>query len=104
MNRPQVDHFPSGVLAYFPSGARTLSLPWRETTIEKPPWVTRIAFVGDSFTQGNFARDYTTGFVGIVDALLGSPRLEVVNSAWADTACTTFMRRLFRKSCGPIRI
>jgi hypothetical protein len=23
MNRPQVDHFLSGVLAYFPSGART---------------------------------------------------------------------------------
>jgi lysophospholipase L1-like esterase len=54
-------------------------MSWKEVTREKPQGLTRIAFVGDSFTFGNWAPSVAESFVGVVDGELRSKGVEVLN-------------------------
>ena len=52
-------------------------LAWRETNKEKPTQKTRIAFLGDSFTQGMWSPSLDSCFVGIAEKQ--TPGVECVN-------------------------
>lgn len=52
-------------------------MPWREVTRAKPPHVRRVAFMGDSFTFGCWARSYDQTFVGVFEQGLDRERQRV---------------------------
>lgn len=52
---------------------------WREVSRPKPSGVTRVAFLGDSFTFGCWSDSIETSFVGRFDTLVGDERTEVLN-------------------------
>jgi len=52
---------------------------WREPAPAKDPARTRIAFVGDSFTFGEWATSNAESFVGVFDSLAGRDHCEVLN-------------------------
>ncbi len=54
-------------------------MPWREVSLEKPPGVRRIAFVGDSFTFGLWADSYEKNFVGVFDSLISAHKMEALD-------------------------
>ncbi|MCH8902353.1 MAG: SGNH/GDSL hydrolase family protein [Bacteroidetes bacterium] len=55
-------------------------MPWHEVDYKKPAGITRIAFIGDSFTFGEWADDNIRGgFVGVFDSLLARDDIEVLN-------------------------
>jgi lysophospholipase L1-like esterase len=54
-------------------------MPWREVSLEKPPGVRRVAFVGDSFTFGLWADSFEKSFVGVFDSLVSSRGMETLN-------------------------
>lgn len=54
-------------------------MPWREVMLQKPAGKKRIAFVGDSFTAGEWADSIENSFVGIFDSLLSDKKYEVLN-------------------------
>ncbi len=54
-------------------------MPWREVSLEKPPGVRRVAFVGDSFTFGLWADSFEKSFVGVFDSLASSHGIETLN-------------------------
>lgn len=54
-------------------------MAWREVALEKPARLRRVAFLGDSFTFGCWARDAQHGFVGVFESGLNARRFEVLN-------------------------
>jgi lysophospholipase L1-like esterase len=52
---------------------------WREVALEKPAGRQRIAFVGDSFTFGQWATTYEESFVGVFASLADPNAFEVLN-------------------------
>lgn len=52
---------------------------WRETSRLKPAGVTRIAFLGDSFTFGCWSDSIESSFVGVFERGMGRPRYEALN-------------------------
>lgn len=57
----------------------SLGMAWREVSLQAPPGKRRLAFLGDSFAMGCWARDAAHGFVGVVEAQLNPERFEVLN-------------------------
>ncbi len=51
---------------------------WRETPIKGDPSIPRVAFLGDSFTFGSWARDSEHTFSGVFESRV-SPRIEALN-------------------------
>jgi hypothetical protein len=56
-----------------------MGMRWRHVERTKRPGVQRIAFVGDSFTFGEWSTTAETSFVGIVDSHLNSLGFEILN-------------------------
>ena len=56
----------------------SLGMAWREISRTKQPGITRVAFVGDSFTMGQWADDFSHSFVGVFDHLHNDD-IEVLN-------------------------
>lgn len=54
-------------------------MPWREVTRQKPPRVRRVAFMGDSFTFGCWARSYEQAFAGVFEQGLDRRRFEALS-------------------------
>ncbi len=54
-------------------------MPWREVTREISSRPRRVAFLGDSFTFGCWARSYETSFVGVFESGLNRQRVEALN-------------------------
>lgn len=54
-------------------------MAWREVALAKPARVRRVAFLGDSFTFGCWARDAEHGFVGVFERDLNPRRFEALN-------------------------
>jgi lysophospholipase L1-like esterase len=52
---------------------------WREVDVRKRPGQTRVAFVGDSFTFGQWSETAESSMVGVFDARVKSLGLEVLN-------------------------
>lgn len=57
----------------------SVGMHWREAVIHKPANIQRIAFVGDSFTFGEWANRVENSFVGIVDSHTKSRGFEILN-------------------------
>jgi lysophospholipase L1-like esterase len=54
-------------------------MPWREVKRESAARPRRVAFLGDSFTFGCWARTYEQSFVGVFEAGLNRQRVEALN-------------------------
>jgi hypothetical protein len=52
---------------------------WRETSIKGEPGKPRVAFLGDSFTFGSWARDSAHSFVGIFESSFPPHQIEALN-------------------------
>lgn len=52
---------------------------WREIADKAAPGVQRVAFLGDSFTFGSWARDSAHSFVGVFDLRVAADRFEALN-------------------------
>lgn len=52
---------------------------WRETSVRGESDRPRVAFLGDSFTFGSWARDSAHSFVGVFESSLASHRIEALN-------------------------
>lgn len=52
---------------------------WRETPWVGKPGRERVAFLGDSFTFGSWARDWAHTFVGVFESRLDADRFEALN-------------------------
>lgn len=54
-------------------------MAWREVATRGDPGKQRVAFLGDSFTFGSWASDYSKNFVGIFEKTLPSDTFEALN-------------------------
>lgn len=54
-------------------------MAWRKTSLKGPPGQARVAFLGDSFTFGCWARDAARGFVGVFEKSLPAGEFEALN-------------------------
>lgn len=52
---------------------------WRETPVKAAAGVQRVAFLGDSFTFGSWARDASRSFVGVFDSRVAALGFEALN-------------------------
>lgn len=57
----------------------THGMHWRETPMKREAGKERIAFLGDSFTFGCWASDYSSSFVGVFERSLSSGSFEALN-------------------------
>jgi lysophospholipase L1-like esterase len=62
-----------------PVTTNSSGMRWREVQKAPPPGKYRVAFVGDSFTFGQWADRIEDAFVGVADAMLGREGMEVLN-------------------------
>jgi lysophospholipase L1-like esterase len=54
-------------------------MAWRETPLAADPGKPRVAFLGDSFTFGCWAEDWSRSFVGVFEKSLPADRFEALN-------------------------
>jgi lysophospholipase L1-like esterase len=52
---------------------------WRETPLRPTPGRERVAFLGDSFTFGSWASDFSRAFVGVFESRLPGNKFEALN-------------------------